>query len=405
MARPSRWLSRGFAAILIAVGAGCLPSSEDKAPAERTADVDVSKPEPKPTADGKDVKPTDPLRIRIEAALESVRNRDLLTTNSFWTIFHGILGMGPGTMLKDPATGKRYNALDFIFSETGGQVRGLSFEPTDVGLDVKTVGKDPFLKEHEGQGHQDQFVAEMIQWGVEPNRPIRIAAFPNKTYHFSDFVAESKARARLDQDQELGWCLIVVADYGGGTEAEWTNRAGQKIRFEDMLEYEMKLDVNMAACGGTHRLFGVAWAYHRHVAHCKKTGRAMSPTWKKAKDYLDKYKNLTKEWQAPNGEFSTEHYRKKEHNSDLEPRIAASGHILEWLAQYVSEEELKSEWMENGASAVAKIILESDRLAVASGGLYHAAHGLAVYHERRYALKPQTDKALGSRTPTAKAVN
>jgi hypothetical protein len=393
MARSSRWLSRGFAVVLIAVGAGCLPSSEDNAAADRTSKVDVPKLEPKQASDGKDVKPTDPVRMRIEAALASVRQRDLLTTNSFWTIFHGILGMGPDTMLKNPETGKRHNALDYIFSETGGQVRGLSFIPTDVGLDVTTVGKDPFLKEHEGQGHQDQFVAEMIQWGVEPTRPIRIAAFPNKTYRFSDFVAESKARARLDQDQELGWCLIVVADHGGGTEAEWVNRAGQKIKFEDMLEYEMKLDINMAACGGTHRLFGIAWAYHRHVRHCKETGKAMSPTWKKAKEYLDKYKNLSKEWQAPNGEFSTGHYREKEHIPELEPRIAASGHILEWLAQYATEEDLRSEWMENGARAVAQVILESDRLPVASGGLYHAAHGLATYHERRYGLKLPTGKA------------
>src|SRR5687767_11996699 len=129
MVRHPRWFSRGFSAILIVIGAGCLPSSDDKATSAKPPEAEPSTLPTKQTVDEKTVKPTDAARIRIEAALESVQKRDLLTTNSFWTIFHGILGMGPGTTLKDRDTGKRFNALDYIFSETGGQVRGLSFEP------------------------------------------------------------------------------------------------------------------------------------------------------------------------------------------------------------------------------------------------------------------------------------
>jgi hypothetical protein len=379
--------------VAVAIGAsivGCLPNSNNQ-PTAANPNPTPAQPavQEKPiVAPHNGAKPSDPLRMRIEAALESVHRRDLLTTNSFWTIFHGILGMGPGATLKEPGTNNRYNALDYIFSERGGNIRGLAFVPTtvgkEVGLDVITVGKDPFLKEHEAQGHQDQFVAEMIQWGVSPNREIKIAGLPDRTFKFQDFVTESKARARVDQDQELGWCLIVVAEYGGGTEAEWTNRFGQKLKFEQMLEYEMKADMNIAACGGTHRLFGVAWAYHRHAAHCKKHDKAMSDVWKRAKEYLEKYKNLSHEWQAPDGVFSTGYYREKQYAPEIEPRMATSGHILEWLAQYVTDEEIRSEWMEKGARSLSQVILDSDRVPVASGSLYHAAHGLAVYHERRY---------------------
>src|SRR5205807_5803946 len=35
-------------------------------------------------------------RARIEAAVRHVRQREMLTTNGFWTVFHGILGLGPG---------------------------------------------------------------------------------------------------------------------------------------------------------------------------------------------------------------------------------------------------------------------------------------------------------------------
>src|SRR5262245_32133745 len=57
--------------------------------------------------------PPSPLAARIEAAVGNVRSRDLLTTNGFWTVFHGILGLGPDVTLLDPA-GRRVNAVDYV---------------------------------------------------------------------------------------------------------------------------------------------------------------------------------------------------------------------------------------------------------------------------------------------------
>src|SRR5216684_3291268 len=53
-------------------------------------------------------------RYRIEAAVQNVRERDLLTTNGFWTVFHGILGLGPSVQLVDPNTHAKFNAVDYI---------------------------------------------------------------------------------------------------------------------------------------------------------------------------------------------------------------------------------------------------------------------------------------------------
>src|SRR5260370_14088182 len=97
------------------------------------------------------------LKDRIDAALDNVRRRDLLTTHAFWTVFHGILGLGPDVTLFDPDTGKRVKALDFICN--GGMVRGLEFSPQPDGVDVVTWPGSGV-----GQGHQDQFIAEMSQW-------------------------------------------------------------------------------------------------------------------------------------------------------------------------------------------------------------------------------------------------
>ena len=53
-------------------------------------------------------------KARVEAAIENVRNRELSTNNGFWTVFHGILGLGPSVTLLDPETNRRVNALDHI---------------------------------------------------------------------------------------------------------------------------------------------------------------------------------------------------------------------------------------------------------------------------------------------------
>jgi hypothetical protein len=357
---------------------GCLPDSKPTTalpPKTTVGDVAPANETPVSTT------VADPLRQRIESAIHLVVHRDVLTTNSFWTIFHGILGVGPGLTLKDPETGKKYRALDYLLGETGRNVRGLMFEPTDVGLDVISVGKNPFAKEHEGQGHQDQFLAEMIQWSVPPSQEI---VLHGKKYTFRDLIAECKARVRLDADQELSWAIIVIGQDGGGVQARWKNRFGRPLHYEDVVKYELEADVLNAACGGTHRLFGLTWAHHLHRNHCLATRTPPSPLWVRVEKHLDDYKNKSRQWQNPDGSFSVNHYRGPGFDRDLESRLSTSGHILEWLAQYVSDEEIASEWMKNGARAVAEIILETQNVPAASGSLYHAAHGLITYHRRLY---------------------
>src|SRR5262245_32431388 len=87
---------------------GCAPVEEPEGGEESVAVQVLGPPTPAPRASeaaGTGV------RNRVEAALKQVRQRDLLTTNSFWTIFHGILGVGPDAMLVDPLTGRKVNAI------------------------------------------------------------------------------------------------------------------------------------------------------------------------------------------------------------------------------------------------------------------------------------------------------
>jgi hypothetical protein len=313
--------------------------------------------------------PPDALKTRIDAAIDQVRRRDLRTDNGFWTVFHGILGLGPSVELVNPITGKRVNALDYIAG--GGKLPGLRFIPTASGLDVET-GPGTFVS----QGHQDQFVAEMVEWGVPGDRKFVV---DGKDYTFNDFTRFSKAHASVKTPQELEWAIVIIGTRYG-TDIAWTNEAGEKLRFEDLMRAELDKDVDKAACGGTHLLFGLTWAYHLHMLH----GGKLVGVWKDVADRIAFYKQRVREQQNADGSFSTAYFRERANDPDVAAHISTTGHIFEWLALALTDEELKEPWVQSAASALAITFLENQTKGIDGGAMYHAVHGLLIYSARVY---------------------
>jgi hypothetical protein len=309
------------------------------------------------------------LKERIDAALDNVNRRDVLTTHAFWTIFHAILGLGPDVTLLDPDTGKRVKALDYICN--GGMVRGLEFSPQADGVDVVTWAGSGV-----GQGHQDQFIAEMAQWGMPADRKFAVAG---KEYTYADFLRHSKDRVRVTDKQELSWAVLIIGQYFG-TDIEWTNAAKEKVRFEDVVRYELGQPIETAACGGTHRLFGLTWVYHLHRAN----GRRKEGVWKDVADRIEHYKKLAKKFQNPDGALSSNYVSKPGHSEDSQLRIATTGHVLEWLALALTDRELAEPWVQEAANALALMILRLQSDPIDGGALYHAVHGLLIYRARVY---------------------
>jgi hypothetical protein len=306
------------------------------------------------------------LRARIESAVKNVRARDLSTTNAFWTVFHAILGLGPGIDLVDPKTKERTNALDYICN--GGTLRGLVFKPAITGVDV--VSTMDML----GQGHQDQFIAEMAQWGMPANRRFTIQG---KEFSFMDFVNHSQARARVTKNQELSWTIIIVAQYKG-TDVSWTNPFHEKLHYDDIVRYELEAPVENAACGGTHRLFGLSWAHHLHLQKGGKT----EGVWKGVPEKVRKYRDLAEKYRNADGSFSTSFFRGPGNDGDKDRRINTTGHILEWLALALSDEELRLPWVQSAVNALCLQILDLQGAGIDSGSMYHAVHGLLIYYAR-----------------------
>jgi len=349
------------------------PGEKDSTNVENAPANNGPEARPIPLAIAPAAQPPDRLRERIMMAIDQTRQRQLRMDNGFWTVFHGILGLGPSVTLQDPLTNERVNALDYI--SQGGRIRGMRFLQTKDGLDVLTAPA-PDVPLFVGQGHQDQFVAEMAQWHCPPERKFIV---DGKEYTFMDFVRHTQARARVTADQELSWAIIIIAQYLG-TDLSWTNSAGEKLKYEDLLRYELNAPVETAACGGTHRLFGLDWVYYQYLHK----GGANVGVWKDIADKTTKYQQLARKLQNPDGSFSTDFFRGPGNAPDMQLRMNTTGHILEWLALSLPNQELKAPWVEQAVSALTQMFMDIRSSEMESGTLYHAVHGLLIYYARVY---------------------
>jgi hypothetical protein len=228
------------------------------------------------------------------------------------------------------------------------------------------------------QGHQDQFIAEMVQWGLPKETKFRVGG---KDYTFADFINHCKMRAsvKAKPPQELSWAVVVIGTHYG-TNASWVNADGDKVHFEDLVNEEVNAPVNDAACGGTHRLFGLTWAYHLHLQKGGKT----EGVWKKVADKLEIHKLLAKKFRNGDGTFSTGFFKGPENMPDEGKRINTTGHILEWLALAMTEEELRAPWVQDAANALTALIFNTAERGMDGASLYHAVHGLLIYYDRLY---------------------
>src|SRR5260370_22250759 len=169
-----------FVFFLLLGSLSCSPGIEDEGSSDSSADETSASPAPPPI----------PIpsfhKDRIDNVLKHIHQRDLLRDQGFWTIFHGILGLGPDeAMLLDPVTKKKVNAVDYITG--GGFVDGLEFVPTADGVEVITKPGSII-----GQGHQDDFVSVLVEWDFPRDRKFLVNG---KSYTFDDFIHQAKARS------------------------------------------------------------------------------------------------------------------------------------------------------------------------------------------------------------------
>src|SRR5262249_17391059 len=148
----------------------------------------------------------------------------------------------------------------------------------------------------------------------------------------------------------------------------WTNIYRENLTLPELVAYEAAAPVESAACGGTHRLFGLSWVYHMHLQR----GGPTEGVGKTGAERSNHHRDPARKWQNADGTFSTSYFRERGNSADKMLRINTTGHILEWLALALSDDELVQPWVQAAANALALQILDQGNAPIDSGSMYHA---------------------------------
>src|SRR5262249_38621348 len=106
--------------------------------------------------------------------------------------------------------------------------------------------------------------------------------------------------------------------------------------------------------------------------------------WKAADDTIQKYLGEAKKFQNPNGSFSSNYLERAGSVPDAALTLNTSGHVFEFVAVALPDEQLRAPWMKQAAANLCSLIRKTKGMSVECGGLYHAAHGMIVYRERLF---------------------
>ncbi len=318
----------------------------------------------------------DELRRELDQVLESVAQRRLsLGEHAAWQILHGVLAYGREFTVESETGGELVAAVDHLLD--GGHLQGWSVEP---GVVIDEASQRRGLRtlvdagSKVGQGHHDQWFAILAQCGLKPSAPIRAAGH---VFTMSDFVAQVQWDLPRNVDSEFSWTLIGLTSYLP-SDARWDAQDGQLWSIERLVEAELQQELPTSPCGGTHRLIGLAMALNQHLAQ----GGEVTGVWATADQLIQESIAKARQFQNPNGSFSTNYFERPGSSPDLAEDLGATGHVLEFLTLAATDEQLNAPWIERAVVHLCGILRKTHELPLECGALYHAAHALVLYRQR-----------------------
>ena len=322
------------------------------------------------------------LRNRLRRVLGLYYPKQLNTRDhNPWEVMHGIIAFGVDAKLRRGGPeGDPVNAIAYL--STNGRMNGLQLLLIDRGR--INADKGPKV-----QGHYGQLLAILAQSRVKTDYPLKVNG---KRFTLADLIETEKLTCR--SGIELTFKLISFAHYLDSDET-WLSETGETWDIPKLIAEELKQPIlSNAACGGTHRLMGFAYA----VRNRKKQKRPIDGQWLRAEKYLDEYHNYTFALQSADGSFSTEWFRRREAKDDINRRLQTTGHILEWMVYSLPEKQLDDPRLVRAVSYLTRILAAEPNREWEIGPLGHALHGLSIYDYRRYKPLDEKPAALARRT-------
>lgn len=313
---------------------------------------------------------------RIDAVLAHARDARRLDAgvHGAWQVVHGILAFGPGFPLVHD--GEESSALDYLLD--GGRLTGWILRPGTPGpLAVVEPGSTM------GQGHPDQWLGYLSQCGVAHGRgqgvplttPIRAG---NRDYTLADLLA--RAQRDIRPGQEATWTLMALSTWLP-TDTTWKAGDGTAWSVERVVAMEADADIFSAACGGAHRLYGLACALDAR-RRAAAGPLADDSGWAAAEAVLEDCIERARQFQQADGSFSVHSFERPGTSPDVFARLGATGHVFEVLAVALDDERLAEPWVTRAAERLTTLLERTADVDVECGALYHSCHGLAIYRQR-----------------------
>ncbi len=317
----------------------------------------------------------DALRAELDEVLRfTLEERQLsLEKHAAWQILHGALAYQREFPVAD-AEGKEVSAVDHLLN--GGGMRGWTVEVIDHEA-TGEKGLRAILEQgsRTGQGHADQWFAVLAQCGLPQDQVIRVGS---QSVTMSDFVTQVMADIPMNLEREYSWTLIGLTSYLP-TDYQW-EVDGDEWSIQRLVQIESEHELAVSACGGSHRLIGLTMALNQHL---QQKGPVEGP-WKAAESRIQAAIQRAREYQNPDGTFSTNYFARPGRSADLAENLGATGHTLEFLVLAMSDDQLQAPWVKRSVLRLCEIFRNTRGVPLECGALYHAAHGLALYRTRVY---------------------
>ena len=236
------------------------------------------------------------------------------------------------------------------------------------------------LGSQSGQGHTDQWLANMVQAGLSLDQPVKVGS---DAVTMQEWVNQSQWDVPRNLDREYSWTLIAL-NRCLPTDTTWTASDGQTWSIERLVEEEASQDLIDSACGGTHRAIALASALKRR----RSEGGAIEGAWLEAEQVVEEAIARAREYQNRDGSFSTRFFERPGTSPDLALNLGCTGHTLEFLSIAVSDDTLNEPWMQRTVLYLCDVFRATRKVPLECGALYHSAHGLVLYRQRVFVRAP-----------------
>jgi hypothetical protein len=298
------------------------------------------------------------LRLYGSGKLENIEGR------SPWGIMHVAISLGQFSEAQ--YQNRKVNAVNWLLNN--GQCRGERLMYLDGDGKLQTRSGPGF------EGHEGQLLAILAQSAVEPHTEIFVES---KQFTLLDLI--KKEMDSCQAGTELTFKLIGLSYYLD-SDATWKSSDGETWDIQRLISEEIKQPINGVACGGSHRLMGLAFSLQRR----RLQNRPVDGEWARAETFIQDYKQYTLSLANADGSFSTNWFEGREAMDNSQRRLQTTGHILEWLVFASDDQEVQDPRVVRSVNYLASLMLEDSETEWSVGPKGHAIRALDLFYRRVY---------------------